>query len=630
VVNASSDTYIKGGADTDVCFAAFNHQYLKNKDGACNDEGSTKDCRIPFWSFPVVPSRATAFPGLETDVEAILYVYLDSLRASNGLSSDDGLVLYEVYGVGHPQLDSKSLTYESAVSFDASVTALEAGGSNAMISKTKINVTRETTGGELKGANLVYYSDWMAFDVSAWMNSRWDESGNDDEPVNLTFAILNTREGMQATSLFRSIESTPSRAARLELRQLPAPSRAPSSSPSSTPTLTLPPTPLPTSSPTTEKSLSGVVIATDKSVISGVVVYALAGVDNTDLASAVASTITNTNGEFSLEIPYGTTYTVLGEANGHMTNWASGILPGAQDALLVLPRAQLLNATDPDVSTATIVLQWGARSDSSLDEMYLGTPADLDLYLAFEVEDSGEKCVVSYAATSCGDATLVHNDRIEETAVDVGGLYGVETVQVSQFYSSAYTAWIGNYDLAMPVQTADATITVFVRDQRLAQVVLPSPCNYTSQDMVPLCPDYDDPINFDAAGAENGFYPFAYPEMNREKAQYARVLCMGMNSNSSTLVYESQRYFDATAFSYLSSSAAACPVAVDDCLADGKKDYYWCSTEIANAIIPCKGGLSDAVFCSSELGETCAYGPLATSKYSSKEAREAMCASGVR
>jgi hypothetical protein len=54
----------------------------------------------------------------------------------------------------------------------------------------------------------------------------------------------------------------------------------------------------------------------------------------------------------------------------------------------------------------------------------------------------------------------------------------------------------------------------------------------------------------------------------------------------------------------------ACAPRFDDCMtlwAAGDTDRYTCSNEIPNALIPCPGGVSEAVFC--DPGEVCAYGP---------------------
>jgi len=82
--------------------------------------------------------------------------------------------------------------------------------------------------------------------------------------------------------------------------------------------------------------------------------------------------------------------------------------------------------------------------------------ADLDLYLQFEIDGTGQNCLVSYATPSCGGAELV----LEDYSVAKGGnaestvdMWGIETVQISTFYTAAYTIWIGNYEVELVVQT---------------------------------------------------------------------------------------------------------------------------------------------------------------------------------
>ena len=65
-----------------------------------------------------------------------------------------------------------------------------------------------------------------------------------------------------------------------------------------------------------------------------------------------------------------------------------------------------------------------------------------------------------------------------------------------------------------------------------------------------------------------------------------------------------------SAFGYLSVTPLACAPRFDDCMtlwAAGDTSRYTCSNEIPNALIPCPGGVSEAVFC--DPGEVCAYGP---------------------
>ena len=154
--------------------------------------------------------------------------------------------------------------------------------------------------------------------------------------------------------------------------------------------------------------------------------------------------------------------------------------------------------------------------------------------------------------------------------------YGVETVQISEWYNRPYTAWIGSYENAQPMVVADATITVFVKDERLIQIALPNPCNsrYNSG----YCEHYDTQAR-DACGPPlappppwpvkrrrvrsgwprlkkarvcvlvgqiyggDGYAMFGYPQENRDAAEYARVLCIEM-SNTSAVVQECQRFYD--------------------------------------------------------------------------------------
>ena len=43
---------------------------------------------------------------------------------------------------------------------------------------------------------------------------------------------------------------------------------------------------------------------------------------------------------------------------------------------------------------------------------YIGTASDLDLYVQFEASSDGEVCLVNFAAPSCGNAELVHEDSL--------------------------------------------------------------------------------------------------------------------------------------------------------------------------------------------------------------------------
>lgn len=141
--------------------------------------------------------------------------------------------------------------------------------------------------------------------------------------------------------------------------------------------------------------------------------------------------------------------------------------------------------------------------------------ADLDLYLQFEVADSGQNCLVSYATPDCGNAELVlkdYNVAKDGTADSTVDMWGLETIQISTFYSTAYTVWIGNYELDYPVQTSLASITIFVRDERLTLISQPTICTKTTNGTVQLCPYYDSPMKYDSVGAAQGYYPFAYPE----------------------------------------------------------------------------------------------------------------------
>ena len=394
------------------------------------------------------------------------------------------------------------------------------------------------------------------------------------------------------------------------------------------------PTPVPSFAPTRSQTLWGVVIsATNKDFLGDATVYVMPGYENTDTSAAVATATTNTLGYFVVDdgvVPSGT-YTVLAEADGYMTNWASDIGGSSfHHVLIVLPERQL--ASDDDATdTATVVLQWGKMSTDQADyDSFLGTPEDLDLWVQFEVDgDTGESCLVNYAAPACGDAELVLSDALccidERLAGDysIGThlMYGVETVRIASLLNVSYTAWIGNFLNDQPVQMSDAAITVFVRDARLTRTVLPAPCNYT--DDAASCPDYDAPLAPVSDGS--GLYPFAYPDANRAQAQYARALCVDV-SNASAIVHETQRFYSATAFGHLSTSPHACPPAFDDCLADGKDGYYWCSNEIADAVITCPGGVASAAYCEAE-GAECAYGPFSTDEYSAAEATASlMCA----
>ena len=305
------------------------------------------------------------------------------------------------------------------------------------------------------------------------------------------------------------------------------------------------PTPVPSFAPTRSQTLWGVVIsATNKDFLGDATVYVMPGYENTDTSAAVATATTNTLGYFVVDdgvVPSGT-YTVLAEADGYMTNWASDIGGSSfHHVLIVLPEKQL--ASDDDATdTATVVLQWGKMSTDQADyDSFLGTPEDLDLWVQFEVDgDTGESCLVNYAAPACGDAELVLSDAlccIEERlagdySIGTHLMYGVETVRIASLLNVSYTAWIGNFLNDQPVQMSDAAITVFVRDARLTRTVLPAPCNYT--DDAASCPDYDAPLAPVSDGS--GLYPFAYPDANREQAQFARALCVDV-SNASAIVH---------------------------------------------------------------------------------------------
>ena len=60
------------------------------------------------------------------------------------------------------------------------------------------------------------------------------------------------------------------------------------------------------------------------------------------------------------------------------------------------------------------------------------------------------------------------------------------------------------------MQTSLATITIFVRDERLTLISQPASCAKTTD--VAECPYYDDRMSYDSEGAALGYYPFAYPE----------------------------------------------------------------------------------------------------------------------
>ena len=158
---------------------------------------------------------------------------------------------------------------------------------------------------------------------------------------------------------------------------------------------------------------------------------------------------------------------------------------------------------------------------------------------------------------------------------------------------------MGNYLQDMPVQTSDATITVFVRDVRIQLIALPPPPSANSQ--YDVAPGYVWEF-----GRPWGAPNFAWPESNRALAQYARVLCIEM-TNSSAVVQESQRYYDQSAFGFLSTTALTCPPKFDICRPGIDASEWSCSKEVPNAVVPCPGGMSNAAFCDS--GETCAYGP---------------------
>ena len=398
--------------------------------------------------------------------------------------------------------------------------------------------------------------------------------------------------------------------------------------------------------------------ATTKAVLEGVAMYAMVGNDNTDTGAALASAVSTSDDgsgyNFALAVPSAQSYTILAARDGWMTNWQSGVAAADGDALVVLPPNQLggdstrrrrrLDASaaddggddDGDASdTATLVLMWGAQASAQATyDSYLGTPVDLDLYLQFEaVESTGEVCLVNYITPDCGDAAIVQTDALccVESAITggagsvaVASRWGVETVQIKKFHTTSYSVWIANFGLEQPLQTADATITVFVRDARLTQVTLPQPCDATDAEGVAACEYYDAPLAFDATDVANGYYPFAYPEDNRALAQYARVLCLEM-TNETAILNECQRYYDATAFGYLSAASLDCPAVFDDCLVSGVDDTYVCSNEIPNAIVTCAGGVSSSIFC--DVGEICAYGPFDTADYDDDDARSMMCAS---
>ena len=173
---------------------------------------------------------------------------------------------------------------------------------------------------------------------------------------------------------------------------------------------------------------------------------------------------------------------------------------------------------------------------------------------------------------------------------------------------------MGNYLQDMPVQTSDATITVFVRDVRIQLIALPPPPSANTQ--YDVAPGY-----VGGPGRPWGAPDFAWPESNRALAQYARVLCIEM-TNSSAVVQESQRYYDQSAFGFLSTTALTCPPKFDTCRPGIDASEWSCSKEVPNAVVPCPGGMSNAAFCDS--GETCAYGPESVG-LDSASAASAMC-----
>lgn len=345
-------------------------------------------------------------------------------------------------------------------------------------------------------------------------------------------------------------------------------------------------------------------------------------------------TETSESGAFELSpLPAEGTYTVLAMKDGYMTNWNSDFSARQDHALVVLPVNQLVSADDEEY-TATILLTWGKMSGRSSDyDAFIGTAADLDLWVQFEIAQTGEVCLLNYAAPTCGDAKLVLSDalccidtKLAGHALPTEQEYGVETVQLSNVFNVSYTAWIGNFLNDQAVHTSNAAITVFVRDQRLTQIVVPRPCTYTSDVDVPRCPDYDAPLEPVSDGS--GLWPFAYPDENRAQAQYARMLCVS-NTNDSAVVHETQRFYSSAAFGHLSTVATACPPTFDDCLSPGTKDRHSCSNELARGVITCPGGVASAVFCGED--EQCSYGPFPTSAAASAEdaASTLMCAGCV-
>ena len=112
-------------------------------------------------------------------------------------------------------------------------------------------------------------------------------------------------------------------------------------------------------------------------------------------------------------------YTLLAVKIGYMTNWVSGT--SARGSVMIgMPENQLLSFMDTRY-TATVVLTWGKQSTHQTDyDAFLGTPRDLDLWVQFEVAETGEMCLINYAAPMCGNAELILTDEL--CCVEVRGL----------------------------------------------------------------------------------------------------------------------------------------------------------------------------------------------------------------